>query len=768
MSSTFVIQENVKLEKLFKLYNEADLTLQEKNCVSNMIKKVKKDGFNSVSYKNTGIRITAANPCIQYLSAYSRSFLCNEDYFDLDMKSCALNILKSLIHNYEMDDFYEIIDKIIHIKENVIEDKVQVNKFLFGQSQLNGLTKQEIYIFKQMREKINSKYPDIIKKIKKDNVVAEAQRDGKVLSHIIYHYERLCINSAIEYFNESNIEYATIVFDGIHVKEITEDQIEELVDYIQQNTDMITKWVIKPWVEVPESFFKETSNGSISSLGSDDKEDIINSVFCDFIDWACDNRYVRLEKTTKVLQLEDVGYYGNQVLNTHEDTINAFCHYCRKKPDYTIYGSVDKNTEKIDKALKSFLKNQRPHESFPVVKKDMRYIGYKNGVFDLHNQSFLTGENIPEGMLVRKYFDEDFNPLTELPKEMLHIFKCQKWTEETINCYCALLGRLYFPINTFDDWGQILINLGISGTGKSTILENVIADNMEDSDTRSSKDARFNLGGANNRELLFFGEAENIHNAFESDVIKKLARGEKTAIEGKHVAQESEKWTTPIAMNSNHKLNYNDSSGGIANRFTYFKYNYIVSRNGSIKDNLVKLAPRLIPLLIQNYFDMVKSGFIKGEQIEGWCMEIDEDANDFLTWYNTPNEDLYTQIVFKEGSMVSIVEMKKNWTNYWKFALNKSGEPKKLDENDFSHLQKNNITYDRIHICKSCGNKHNKDCCKNYSRTNRTTKKVFMNCCLITGGLHPDNKRFNGRSRGERGSTTGNEVEEEVLTDEDC
>ena len=481
--------------------------------------------------------------------------------------------------------------------------------------------------------------------------------------------------------------------------------------------------------------------------------------------WASENKYVRLYKSKFILQIQEQKYNAKLEYKEENDIINAFTQYCFNK-SFINYGSVDKNTEKIDKALHAFLKHQKPHKLFPVLKKDFRYIGYKNGVFDLHEQSFLIGEDIPDNMLVRKYFDEDFNPLTELPKEMLHIFKCQKWTIETINCYCALLGRLYYPINTFDDWGQILINLGISGTGKSTILENVIADSMDESITRSSKDTRFSLSGANGKELLFFGEAENIHNTITSDTMKNLLRGEKCAIEGKGVEQYSENWTTPVAGNSNHILGYKDTSGGISNRTTYFKYDYVVQRNSDIKNNLVKLTPRIIPLLIKYYFDMVKTGFVKGEQVEDWCMDIDENANDFLSWYNTPNEDLYTQIVYKEGSMVSLVEMKKNWGNYWKFALNKSGEPKKLDENDFSHLQKNNIVRENMNVCKCCGNKHIKNCCKDYSRTNKTKKVMFLNCAMVKGGLHPDNKRpdnkrFNGRREIEE------DVEEEVLSEGD-
>ncbi len=739
MSSAIVIHETPEIEKLIKLQNEADITLQERVCITNMIKKIKKMGFNIVEYKYNK-RICAKGDSIQYLSNNSRSYLCSEDYVDLDMKSCALNILKSLVHKYELEQFYSIVEKLLEIKDK-IGDKVKLNTFLFSQTNLEGLTKEEVYVFKKLREEIVIKNKGIYK-IKN----TEYNFDGTALSHIIYYYEYLCIQSAIEYFNINDIEYSTIVFDGIHVKEITQDQIQLLTEHVQQNTEIITKWVIKPWAEVPETFFrKECEDGTSSrSSGSEDKEDIINIVFCEFVNWASENKYVRLYKSKFILQIQEQMYTAKLQYKEENDLINAFAESCFNK-GFIHYGSINKNTERIDKALHAFLKHQKPHKLFPVLKKDMRYIGYKNGVFDLHNQAFLTGEDIPDNMLVRKYFDEDFTPLTELPKEMLHIFKCQKWTDETIKCYCALLGRLYYPINTFDDWGQIIVNLGISGTGKSTILENVIADSMEESITRGSKDARFNLGGANDKELLFFGEAEEIHNAFTSDIIKKMARGEKSAIEGKGLEQYSENWTTPIAMNSNHKLGYKDTSGGISNRFTYFKYDYVVNRNSNIKNTLVSLTPRLIPLFIKYYFDMIKSGFVKGEQVEDWCMDIDEDANDFLSWYNTPNKDLYTQIVYKEGSMVSLVEMKKNWSNYWKFALNKSGEPKKLDENDFAHLQKNNIIREKINVCKSCDGKHIKDCCKNYSRTNKTSRYVFLNCAIVNGGLHTDNKRFNGR-----------------------
>jgi hypothetical protein len=741
MTSAIVIHETPEIEKLLKLYNEAELTIQEKSCIANIIKKIQKCKFNLVEYKYNK-RICAKGDSIQYLSCNSRSYLCSDDYVDLDMSSCALNILKSLVHKYEMDQFYSVVDKLFDIKDK-IDDKVKLNTFLFSQTNLEGLTKEDVYVFKKLREEIVIKNKGIYK-IKN----TEYNFDGTAFSHIIYYYEYLCIQSAIEFFGNNNIEYSTIVYDGIHVKEITQDQIIDLEDHIQQNTEIITKWIIKPWAEVPATFFKDSDINSTSSA-SEDKDDIINVVFCEFVNWANENKYIRLNKSCEILQIQEQKYNAIKVFKEANEIINAFSEYCFNK-GFINYGSVDKNTEKIDKALHAFLKHQKPHKLFPVLKKDFRYIGYKNGVFDLHEQSFLTGEDIPNNMLVRKYFDEDFNPLIELPKEMLHIFKCQKWTEETINCYCALLGRLYYPINTFDDWGQIIVNLGISRTGKSTILENVIADSMEESITRSTEEGRFNIGGANDKELLFFGEAEDIHIAFKANLMKKIACGENTSMECKHVGQTSEKWNTPVAMNTNHKLKYKDNSGGLSNRFTYFKYTYIVKKDSSIKDNLVKLTPRLIPLFIKYYFDMVKTGFVKGEQVEGWSAEIDEDANDFLTWYNTPKEDLYTQIIYKEGSIVSLVEMKKNWGNYWKFALNKSGEPKTLDDNDYSHLQKNNISYDKIHICKSCGGKHIKDCCKNYTSTNRTTKKMFINCAIVKGGLHPDNKRpdnkrFNGR-----------------------
>ena len=48
MTSTIIIHETPEIEKLVKLYNEAELTIQERVCIANIIKKIKKMGFNLV------------------------------------------------------------------------------------------------------------------------------------------------------------------------------------------------------------------------------------------------------------------------------------------------------------------------------------------------------------------------------------------------------------------------------------------------------------------------------------------------------------------------------------------------------------------------------------------------------------------------------------------------------------------------------------------------------------------------------------------------
>ena len=738
--SSIIIYENIDLDKLIRLKDEGDINIQELANINNLIKKVKKTGYNTVEYKYK-TRITASTPSVQYLSNNCRSYLYSEDYIDLDMQSCALNIIKSLVYKYELNDFYDLTNKLFDIKKN-INDKVKINSFLFGQATLDELSKEEAYMFKKLREQLVDYHKEISKKIKNVSIY---QFYGTALSHIIYHYEHLCISNAIDFFDMNNIEYSTIVFDGICVKNITQEQIELMEEYIYENIEIKTKWIIKPWIDIPDTFFKEKSETKSNySNESNDTDDIINIVFCDFINWANENKYIRLYDTTIILQVQEQKYNALNVFDKANDIINAFNTYCRKQ-GWKTYGNPDKNTEKIEKALISFLKNDRPNELFPIIKRDKRYFGYKNGVFDLYENKFIVGDDIPDDMIVRKYFDEDFKPINEVPEEILTIFNYQEFTKETQDNILYMLGRSYFPINKFDKIGMVLNNVGASSVGKSTLIDS-IGSTMDKSNIVVCGTSRsaFGLEGKNNKELLKVHEAERLMKGLEEDDFKSMCRGEEVEIECKGVGKYTETWNTPILLASQNPLIIQDKSGAInKKRIMNVKYTKMVDKEDvGLGSRLNNKMPNFIPYLINHYHTYK---FELSEQIKCWNDEISEENNYFEEWISSMNQNVYQQVIYKEGIECKPAELLNAWSKHWKFTLqNTREEPPKIGIHENALLAKLGIQKKQSKYCMFCEQRHLKGCCDKYDRNKKKTLTTYLNCDIITGGLHPDNKRYAG------------------------
>ena len=257
--------------------------------------------------------------------------------------------------------------------------------------------------------------------------------------------------------------------------------------------------------------------------------------------------------------------------------------------------------------------------------------------------------------------------------------------------------------------------------------------------TIGSDDTRFSLHGANNQELLYMGEAEQIHKGIKGDTLKKIARGELVSIEGKGKDTKSEVWTTPLALCSNFNISYPDNSGGIQNRIINFSHNYIINADPRVKETINAISPSLVPLYVKKYLKLANNRLVLNEQIEQWNDEIYEQADLFLSWLNTPREELYYQIVYSQGKSIKLTELQQAWDRYYRYAQGRHGESPKLNINDYAKLQSLGIFYETKAMCKSCECLHKKGCCEKYSRTNKTTNRVFMNAQIIPGGL---NRRY--------------------------
>ena len=459
-----------------------------------------------------------------------------------------------------------------------------------------------------------------------------------------------------------------------------------------------------------------------------EKENCHDIIWGLFFEWTKNNNLVRIKNTEIVLKMK-TEYYGEEISKSCQETLNIFI----SSSPYVLSLFDGKGLKGKRENLGCFLKGNQPKDEFPFVEYNWKYFGYLNGLFNIETGLFLT-EDFPKEVLCRNYFNEDYNPLTEVPDCLRTIYKDQYFTNDTIDIHLALLGRSFYPINHLEDWGVVLVNYGVSNTGKSTTIE-MINKSLNQLKTKTigsqgNDKSRFALDGKNNNELLIINEAENLPQAIGAELFKSMCRGEKVEIEGKCKDCISEDWTTPMLLASNTEIPYKDKSGGVGNRIVYFKHSVIVNPDPKIKIELHSLIPKLIPFLCNKYLGIAPKPLELTPQICNWKEEVSENDDEFKAWINSLNEDVYLQIKFAKGKTIKPKELQDAFDNHMKFTL-RSSKTIRIGLNEQALLGLKGIEKHSIHYCKSCENKSEKGCCDDYSQTNRAKKVVFTNCELM-------------------------------------
>ena len=459
-----------------------------------------------------------------------------------------------------------------------------------------------------------------------------------------------------------------------------------------------------------------------------------------FLEWAQKEQLVRVKDSYIILKMKNE-YYGEVISKTVRETINLFIE-SSKFAGQLFNG---KNLQAKRSNLECFLKEEQSHKCIPVVEYNWRYFGYKNGLYDITTDTFLTGD-FPKNVLSRKYFPVDFNPLGEIPSCLKKIYADQNFYDDTMLLHMALLGRSYYPINNIDDWGVVLVNYGVSNTGKSTTIEIVNRSLNQDKTTTlalSGGGSRFILAGKNNQELLIINEAELLTTVIPAPLFKSMCRGEKVIIEKKGVDEHNDDWNTPMLFASNTEIPYKDKSGGCGNRIVYFKHSIIITPDSSIRTELDALIPQLVPYFCKIYLGRARNPIQLTKQMIEWNNDVAENDDDFKSWINSENEDVYIQVRFARGKSIKPKQLQDAFDKHVKYTLNESKRAIKIGVNEQALLTKIGIIKHRTQHCRDCGSVWKKDCCDDYSQTNRSARIVYLNCELVDGGLNKSGASHN-------------------------
>lgn len=200
-------------------------------------------------------RLFAQNASLSSLPREFRNCIADNNYYDIDMKCCHPNLLSQYCkkNNIRCD----ILDKFIANRDEIINKLCEdsgINKEEAKQvflSLINGgkgggwnIPKYKgtfIYDFKaeikNIHDEICRKNADEYKKVQRRK---EYNAEGTMMNIILCKLEHLLLVNAVKFFIDKGYNVDVLVFDGLMIrktKELTDDILKELQNYIKEQTD---------------------------------------------------------------------------------------------------------------------------------------------------------------------------------------------------------------------------------------------------------------------------------------------------------------------------------------------------------------------------------------------------------------------------------------------------------------------------------------------------------------------------------------------------
>ena len=364
--------------------------------------------------------------------------------------------------------------------------------------------------------------------------------------------------------------------------------------------------------------------------------------------------------------------WGQEVYSDSNKCINGFI---SDNPGLEKFW-LCKQAKSFKSMLTDFIVTGHPHADFPCVEKNWRYYSFVDGIYDICEDKFITEKDVDSCMLCCNRFEQNFINLCEKPSVLVKILSDQDWTMETMDIYCGLMGRLLYPLNSYDTYGVVTCNVGASSSGKSSVLDRM-EEIIMDVKSLNTTNGPFSLEGIDTARLISVGEAQYLPKMLDIQDFKKMARGEMININAKHKTPIDIRPKCCMVFNSQEVIRYADASDAIKNRILYFNHlNKIENPDGAVKAEMATLNSQLLVYFNKMYHRLrnISTSNLKiSEQLEEWSYCIFEEQNDFQAWLNMPNEDLHLQVVHAPGQVTKFTDLVAAWTKHWHYGLNRAG-----------------------------------------------------------------------------------------------
>lgn len=268
---------------------------------------------------------------------------------------------------------------------------------------------------------------------------------------------------------------------------------------------------------------------------------------------------------------------------------------------------------------------------FRDLKKNRNIFSFQNGVYitkrsELYEDYFYTYGDIPQlppDTISCKFFDSHFDnfeditdwydiPTPAIQSILDYQFKDNGEYKSICRWVYILIGRLLYNAGEFDDWQIMPFIRGIAGSGKSSILTQVIQKFYDPNDIgilSNDLEKTFGLSGIFDK-YLFIGPEIKKNFALSQALLQSMISAEDVSIPIKHKTAESIKWKIPGIMAGNEIPSYQDSSGSISRRFVIIDFRKLVKAVDSdplLRNKLTSEVPKIIKKCNKAYLESIKN-----------------------------------------------------------------------------------------------------------------------------------------------------------------
>lgn len=269
---------------------------------------------------------------------------------------------------------------------------------------------------------------------------------------------------------------------------------------------------------------------------------------------------------------------------------------------------------------------------FEDLTRDRHVFSFKNGIYitkrwDEETESFTDqwipysgpkSKKIGSSIVSCKLFDYDLDDCSEYDDwfdiirkhcpNLVNVMEYQHWSGEVQSWLCILIGRLLFSLGDLDDWQILPYLLGVAGTGKSSILMNIVKKLYEPVDVgilSNNMERKFGLSSLADKKI-FIGPEIKGNLGLEQAEFQSMISGEDIQINTKFKQAHSQVWKIPGMLAGNEVPQYTDNSGSITRRIAVFPFDYKVQKGDTkLGQKLQKEIPYIIQASTRGYLDAI-------------------------------------------------------------------------------------------------------------------------------------------------------------------